>query len=212
MIVAFTDRPPAGRGFRASWERMSVYLPVILMALIALGTYWLARNTPTAGTSSQPAAPTHDPDSYMRRFSVKSFDANGRLKSELQGVEARHYPDTDTTEIDQPRMRAIGADGDVTLATAQRAVSNADGSEVQLFGHAVVMRDPPAGAPAKPHLEIRGEYLHIFVQAERVTSNKPVELIRGKDHLQGDGLIFDNVTQVLEMAGRVHGTFVPRAP
>src|SRR5690349_17330422 len=128
-MAAPAERQPAGRMIRAGWERASVYLPVILMGLIALGTYWLARNTPSLGTPQTQARPTHDPDAIMRRFSVRTFGANGHLKSELHGKEARHYPDTDTVEIDEPRMRMIGEHGEVTLASARRALSNGDGSE-----------------------------------------------------------------------------------
>ncbi|MES3011948.1 MAG: hypothetical protein V4738_14260, partial [Pseudomonadota bacterium] len=28
------------------WERTAIYIPVLLMGLLALGTYWLVRNTP----------------------------------------------------------------------------------------------------------------------------------------------------------------------
>ena len=213
MIVAgFIERAPSGRMFRAGWERISVYLPVILMGLIALGTYWLARNTPTLGPEQAKALATHDPDQFMRHFSVKSFDANGRLKTELRGAEARHYPDTDTTEIDQPKMRSINERGSITLANALRGVSNADGSEVQLIGDAVVVREAfkDAAGHVQPRMEIRSDYLHIYVNTERVTSNKPVEIVRADNRLTGDGFSFDNVTQVLEMQGRVRAQMQPR--
>jgi lipopolysaccharide export system protein LptC len=201
-----------GLAIRAGWERITVYLPVILMAVIALGTYWLARNSPSVGLTQAPARLTHDPDSFMRRFSVKSFDATGRLKSELHGDEGRHYPDTDTFEIDQPRMRMINDRGQVTLASAKLAVSNADGSEVELIGDAVVTRQPvtEGAGRAQPRMEFRGEFLHVYANTERVTSNKPVELLRGDDRLAADGMSFDNTGQVLEMHGRVRGQLMPR--
>jgi lipopolysaccharide export system protein LptC len=195
-----------------AWDRISVYLPIILMGLMAMGTYWLARNTPTLGPVAAQPAPTHDADYFMRRFSVKTFDAAGRLKSEVYGTEARHYPDSDTLEIDQPRIRSFNSLGELTVATARRALSNADGSEVQLFGDAVVTRAATNGqnGPSRPRLEFRGEFLHAFMDIERVTSHKPVELTRGDTRFTADSLEFDNVNQVLELRGRVHGTLVPR--
>lgn len=204
----------AGRGgwalVRGGWDRMSVYLPIILMGVIALGTYWLARNTPTLGVAEPPRPLTHEPDSFMRGFSVKTFDPAGRLKSEVHGREARHFPDTDTLEVDQPRIRAINERGEVTVATAQRALTNADGSELQLFGDAVVTRAPAGTAPAAPTLEFRGEFLHAFLDTERVVSNKPVELKRGNDRFTGDSLDYDNLNRVLVLGGRVHGVLAPR--
>ena len=199
------------RGFSRIWDRMTLYLPIILMGLLALGTYWLARNTPSFAPAAAARPPLHEPDYFLRGFSVKSFDAEGRMKSEIRGVEARHYPDTDTMEIDEPRIRSVNARGALILATAKKAISNGDGSQVQLIGDAVVTRDAPASAPA-PRLEIRGEFLHVFVEEERGRSHLPVVLKRGNDTFAGDNLAFDNLERVLELQGRVRGTIHSTRP
>jgi lipopolysaccharide export system protein LptC len=205
--------PPAARRFWRAWDRLSLYLPVILMGVLALGTYWLARNTPGAVQVAAQRAPTHEPDYFMRRFTVRSFDPGGRLKSEIFGAEARHYPDTDTLEIDQPRIRAFNPQGILTVATAKRALSNADGSQVQLIGDAVVTREEARDAKGQPlpPLEIRGEFLHAFLDRERVVSHKPVRLKRGGDVFEGDGLEYDNLDRVLQLRGRVRGVLQPKA-
>ena len=199
------------RGFGRAWDRLTIYLPVILMGVLAMGTYWLARNTPTFSAPSVERAPTHEPDYFLRRFSVKSFDPAGRLKTEIYGTEARHYPDTDTLEIDQPRIRSYDLKGAVTVATAKRALSNADGSEVQLFGDAVVTREGK-DAQGRPlaRLQIRGEFLHAFMDTEKVKSNQPVTLSRGSDVFEGDSLDYDNLERVLHLTGRVRGVLQPR--
>jgi lipopolysaccharide export system protein LptC len=213
-VSAVAPRPALGRFVRAAWDRIAVYLPIILMGFIALGTYWLARNTPTAGPVEAQRPATHEPDYFMRRFSVKTFDAAGRLKSEIFGNEARHHPDTDTLEIDQPRIRSFDARGQLTVATAKLALSNADASEVQLFGDAVVTREASTAPDGKvnPRLQFRGEFLDAFPDLERVKSNKPVILMRGGDRFTADHLDFDNVDQVLELRGRVRGTLTPEPP
>lgn len=199
------------RGFGRAWDRISIYLPVILMGLLALGTYWLARSTPGLSPTFGTRPPIHEPDYFLRGFSVKSFDPNGRLKNEIHGTEARHYPDTDTMEIDQPRIRSYDEKGALTVATAERAISNADGSQVQLIGNAVVTREAPkTNGVAPPRLEIRGDFLHAFMDEERVTSNKPVTLKRGNDVFQADSMEYDNLDRVLELRGRVQGTLQPR--
>ena len=200
------------RGLRQGWDQLSLYLPVMLMGLLALGTWWLVRNAPAPLLPTTERAPTHQPDYVMKGFAVKSFDGTGRLQSEVKGAVGRHYPDTDTLEIDQVHMRSTTPQGRVTVATANRALSNADGTEVQLFGNAIVTREPlPArpGAPAQPRLEFRGEFLHAWTQTERVSSNQPVTLTRGNDRFTANSMDYDNLQQVLELRGRVQGTMVP---
>jgi lipopolysaccharide export system protein LptC len=215
MSAAQARSAPVGTAalLRGAWERVTVYVPIILMAVMALGTYWLARNTPTLGAPDTPRPATHDPDYFMRGFSVKTYDANGRLKSEVYGREARHLPDTDTVEIVQPRIRSFNPNGQLTVATARRALSNGDGSEVQLFGDAVVTREASTDARGQPQpsLQFRGDFLHVFVDTERVKSNKPVELTRGADRFTADNLDYDNLDRLLELRGRVHGVLSPPA-
>jgi lipopolysaccharide export system protein LptC len=199
-------------GLGRAWDRMTLYLPVILMGLLAMGTYWLARNTPSLSLPGADRPVAHEPDYFLRGFSVKTFDASGRLKSEIRGTEARHYPDTDTTEIDEPRIRQYNASGALTVATAHRALSNGDGSEVQLIGDAVVTRESArnGGEAPQPTLEIRSEFLHAFMDEERLRSHKRVILRRGGDVFESDGIEYDNLERVLDMRGRVRGTLQPR--
>jgi lipopolysaccharide export system protein LptC len=199
------------------WDSVSLYLPIILMALMAMATYWLARSTPALLFAPVAAPVSQDPDYYMRRFAVKSFDPAGRLKSEVRGDEALHYPATDTVKITQPRMRAYNEGGQRTIASANQALSNNDGSEVQLIGNAVVMREGTAKPGAKPSsqappsLEFRGEFLHAFSNADRLKSHKPVVLTRGQDRFSADTMEYDSVTQVMLLNGRVRGTLMPAA-
>ncbi|MES2975598.1 MAG: LPS export ABC transporter periplasmic protein LptC [Pseudomonadota bacterium] len=199
---------------RAGWERLSIYLPVILMGLLALGTYWLASNTPIFSAPEAEKAERHEPDYFMRKFEVKTFDASGRLKSEVFGAEARHYPDTDTLEIDKARIRSFAEDGRLTVATAERALSNGDGSEVQLSGNAVVVRDAAVDASGKPvpRFVVRGEFLHVFMNTERIKSHLPVVMTRGSDEFAGDSMEFDNLDRVMNLQGRVRGYLAPRPP
>lgn len=194
-----------------AWERALLYLPMAIMAVLALGTYWLVRTAPpTSGPSVQRAA-SHDPDYFMRNFSVRTFDAAGRLRTEVLGDEARHYPDTQWLEIDRIRIRSFDEKGRLTTATADRGVTNQDTSEVQLLGNALVVRDAIQGAAgqAAPRMEYRGEFLHAFMVTERVKSHKPVELLRGNDRFTAQSLDYDNVDQLLQLQGRVRGTLVP---
>ena len=193
------------------WDRLSLYLPIGLMGLLALGTYWLVQNSPGVAVPVTERPVRHEPDYFMNNFSVTSLVESGRLKSEVFGTAARHFPDSDTLEIDRIRMRSFDEQGRLTTATADRAVTNNDASVVELFGNARLVREASQDKSGKPvaRIEFRGEYLHTNTETERIKSNKPVELRRGNDVFVADSMEFDNVQQVMVMQGRVKGLIMP---
>lgn len=203
---------PAPRWSGQPWharllDTLSSYLSLLLMALLALGSWWLVKNTPIVEVPRTTAPPTHEPDYTMRRFQVQRFTQQGTLRAQIEGEELRHFPDTDTFEIDNPKVRAWSDDGAVTDASANRALSNADASEVQLFGDARVTRQPTA---TDEGLSFRGEFLHAFLKDERVRSNRPATFTRGDAVIRADSFTYDNIDRIVEMKGHVRATFPPR--
>ena len=145
----------------------------------------------------------------MDGFSIKTFDAGGRVRSEVMGTHAAHYPDTQSLEIKNIRIRSYDDKGQLTTAQADLGLTNEDGSQVQLIGNAVVVRDSSGGKDSSdnpPRLEYRGEFLDAFMTTEQIKSHKPVQLTRGNSHFSADRMDYDNVAQVLKLDGRVRGT------
>jgi lipopolysaccharide export system protein LptC len=191
---------------------LTIYVPVVVLGLLAFGSYLLVKNTPISQPPSIEPPPKHVPDYFMRDFGVRSFDAAGQLKSEVFGKELRHFPDTDTTEIDFPRIFSRTADGRVSVATAKRAITNADGSEVQLIGDARVVREASVSPQGRKleRLEIRSEFLHAYSNTEQVKTDKPVRVTRGEDSFSADAMAFDNLEGIMELTGRTKTMFAAR--
>ena len=200
---------------RLFWDRLSIYLPIVLMGLFALATFWLIRSAPAA-IETLPGKPVrHEADYFLRNFSIKAFDVQGKLKNEVSGAEARHFPDSDTLEIDTVRMRAIGENGLPTVATARRAVSDATGDDVQLFGDVHVQRQQAAGKSGTERgpAVYRSEYLHVQSDLGKATTHLPVVISQGQDRFSGDAMAYDDNTSVIELTGRVRGVLSPpKAP
>ncbi|WP_083748773.1 LPS export ABC transporter periplasmic protein LptC [Pelomonas sp. KK5] len=189
---------------------LSAYLPLLLMAALAGGTWWLVKNTPSAEDQAEAPPPRHEPDYRMNDFSLERVGANGLLRGRIEGRELRHYPDTDTLEIDEVRLRAIGTDGSLTLATARRGVSNSDGSDMQLYGDVLVQRFlvDASGAPLPtPQLVVRGEFLQALSNSEQLRSHLPVTIDYGGAHLQAQTFLYDHLHALLNYSGRTTGRF-----
>jgi lipopolysaccharide export system protein LptC len=144
----------------------------------------------------------------MQVFTLQRFGADGRLRVQVQGTQMRHYPDTDTLEIDGVTIRALSPDGSVTRATARRALSNGDASEVQLLGGAQVIRE---GLSPDQRVEFESEFLHAFLNVERLRSHLPVRLRQGTSELRVGGIEYDNLTRSAKLGAPVRARFdIPR--
>jgi lipopolysaccharide export system protein LptC len=193
------------------WDQVSIYLPVLLMGLLALASYWLLRVTPIPEFAEAERELQHIPDYQMQRFSIKVFDPQGRIKSEIYGTEGRHYPDTDTLEVDNARIRSYSPLGQLSTATAQRVTSNADSTEFVLEGDAVVVRQAGVNEAGKrlPRLEFHGEYLRVLTKWDILASDKPVLLIRDHDQMRADTLYYRGDRETATLRGRVQVQIQP---
>lgn len=194
-------------------SKLSIYLPVALMGLLVLASYWLLRITPPAPPPAPDQPVSEKPDFFMRGFAVKSFDEQGRLKSEIRGTEARHHPHNDTLVIDNARIRAVSEQGLTSTARSDLLTSNDEGTDMLLEGEAQVVRQAGRDASGKlmPRLEFHGPVLRVRTDPERVTSDQPVLLIRGSDQITGDNLDYlGGDARLADIEGRVNATLAPR--
>lgn len=190
---------------------LSNYLPLLLMALLATGTWWLVKNTPLLGEPGVQAAPRHEPDYRMANFEIQRIGADGRLNVQIAGSELRHYPDTDTVEIDKVRVRAVAPDGSLAVAEARRAVSNGDGTDLQLTGDVRLRRLPPgAGENAQALLEVRGEFLQALSNSEILRSHLPVSIRQGGATLNAQNFEYRHLTGQVTFTGKAQGQIVSR--
>lgn len=186
-------------------DALSSYLPLLLMALLALGTWWLVKNVPPPLKPRVEAPPRSDPDYTMSKFVLERFEPTGRLKVRIEGEQMRHFPDTDRIEIDQLELRAYAPDGRVTQARARRALSNGDGSEVQLIGQARVDAVDAKGVP----MVVSSEFLHVYTVTERLRTHLPVTLQRAGTEVKAAGLDYDHAVGRLDLQGPQRAVFPP---
>ena len=190
-----------------SWA--STYLPIFLMGLLAMSTWWLVKNTPVFDAPREAAPQSHTPDYTMENVIVRRFSPQGSLKTQIHGDQLRHYPDTDTLEIDKIRMRAVGTKGEITTAQGLIGWSNRDGSELRLQGQAVVVREATA---TEPTMTFSGESMTALLPQRQVMSDQPMTIEREGLRVRADAMTYDNNSGIAQAHGRVQATYSGATP
>ncbi|WP_454762759.1 LPS export ABC transporter periplasmic protein LptC [Cupriavidus campinensis] len=188
-------------------------MPLLLMAMVAGSTFWLVQvNSPREDEAAQSRAKRHEPDYYMDRFSATELDVNGTTKMRFTGVKMVHFDDDQTYEVTTPAMRAYQPERPPVTVNAERGVMNSEGSVIDLFGNAYLVRQAGADASKDPRMTAASQYFRLLVNDDIVKTDKAVELTRGPSVMTANGLIFNNVTREVQLLGNVRGTIVMNPP
>jgi lipopolysaccharide export system protein LptC len=177
-----------------------------LMALFALGSWWLVRSLPSIFAEPTSKQVRQEPDYFLEHFSVKSFDKSGRLTRELSGDRAHHFPDTDTLDISNVQMHGQNQDGTGVNARAERALAKGDGSQVIFKGSVHLTQTANTSNKAsQASIEMRSQEITAFVKEKRLVSDVPVEIRRGHDVFSAERLEMDSKTGEYALIGKVRG-------
>lgn len=192
---------------------LALYLPVLIMAGLAVLTWWLMKSTPGASVAVQPRPVRHEADYEMRGFSIwrhSGAETATATHGLIEGQRLQHYADTETIEIEGLRLRWVDAQGLRTRVASGLAISRDDGREVQLFGEAHVVRESVATASGQPpSFEFTGSNMRIDARRERIQADSPVTLHTGRSTFKAQGVNYDHALGLLEMRGGVQGEVRP---
>jgi lipopolysaccharide export system protein LptC len=192
-------------------DALSIYLPLIVLALLASGSWWLVRSVPNLINPEANKPVRQEPDYRLADFSVKSFDANGRMTREVTGEKAQHFPATEDLHIEEVRIFAQNDSGARMNAQAKQGIATDDGAKVTLIGDAHAIKHPQ---PDRPQIELRGERLVALPDEDRVVSDDPVNITRDRDVFTANTMNFNSNTGEYVLQGRVRGTLAakPKKP
>ena len=177
--------------------------PIGLLAVLAALSYWLGV-VAAADPVDIGGRFRHDPDTIIRQFDGVSYDEKGNRKAGLRGTELQHFPDDESSVIQRPFMRRFSLSGEPSTVSANQAVVNSDGSEVDLTGDVKAFRPAQGGKAA---ITLTAPHMHVLVDEERARTPGFARIQQGSSWISGTGFDADNVTQVFNFHGNVTGTY-----
>jgi lipopolysaccharide export system protein LptC len=178
----------------------SIWFALIVLALLAALTYWIDRTV-------QPPAPKrdgstrHDPDYTVNNFFSSRADQSGNPRYGLSGVEMRHYPDDDTTELVHPLFKEFSLSKPTIQAQGDRGTVSSNGENVYFMDNVRVVR---AATPQKGELTIVTEYLHITPEQGILKTDRPVTILQApRTVANATGMELDKNERTLKLFNHV---------
>ena len=179
----------------------STLLPLVILAMLAGFTIWLERASRDDADGPDPTL-RHDPDFWADNFIVHRFNVDGSIQYTVNAIRMLHFPDDETTDINEPRIAYFRDDRTATI-TARNAWLDKDGERLRLIGDVRVVHTDAHGISTV----VDTEELLVIPDDEQAHTEVPVTITQGRSVLRGDGgMDLDNRTRITVLKGPAAGT------
>jgi lipopolysaccharide export system protein LptC len=183
------------------------YMPILIMSLLSLGTYWLVKAT--TPQTQETRAKQHIPDYIVDGVTMTSLRADGSTKSRILSRKLVHFEDDLSSHLEYPIARQFNPGKPAVTVRSDTGILNGDMSLLNLIGNATLIRpNQPAtdSMQALPRLYMASSHFTVFLNDDVVKTTRPVTLEQGLSIMTSqEGAIYDNVRQKLTMIGTVRG-------
>ena len=193
-------------------ERLSTLVIIVLLALLALLTFWLERVVQEI-TPVRDKPPAHEADYIADKLFATRMGLDGRVRDTLHAVKLTHYPDDDRTELASPRFVTYGREAPLAVTATQAKITGNVGN-IYFMGNVLVRRGAAntAGASRAAHapggeMTVSTEYLHVMPDDNIAKTDRPVTLDDGQLRIHAGGMELNSDTRVVKLSGGVRGAY-----
>lgn len=181
-------------------NRLSSWFPVLLLASLAMLTYWLDAQVQSGGRGN--GARGQDPDYFVEDFAATSFGKDGSVTQQLSAKMLTHYPEGHPTQVVAPILTDTQPGKPPLRVRADAGRVSADNEHVYLTGNVVAEREAVAG---RSRVTLATEYLHVQPKVEKAMTDRRVTITDAMGTHIGGALEVDNKARILKLRNGVTG-------
>lgn len=187
-----------------SHQRLQLPLLILLVAGLALGSFWLLEVIHKGAEQAGSSAIRTAPDYYIDQFNFVQISEAGQPRYSIAGEKLVHFPVDDSSEIQRPVVNRLEKDVPPMKIYADRARIEDNDSKIHMKGNVNV--DRPATSMAQ-YFHLKSEYLLVLPDDDVMQTDQPVALTLGKSVLYGTGMFVNNATREFRLSSKVRGTY-----
>ena len=189
-------------------SRARYWLPLVpLIGLLGV-TYWLNQQAqPEQATPD--SSKRHDPDAIVENFSATKLNELGAPSFIMAAKKMLHYPDDDSTSLEEPRITMLSAGQPAIHAIAKRATVSSKGDEVFLHDDVEVLRE---ASEKQDSFKLQTQYLRIVPDQNLADSDRAVTIVDAHNIVHATGMELNNKARTLKLLSQVRSDHVPDNP
>ncbi len=189
----------AGINGRAS-QWLTGAVPLLLTALLAGGSYWLAWLTGLQGWSDAPKGSQTTPDYFIENFTLKRVSLQDTKRSELHGKRIEHIPNLDTVTVTSPRFDNELSGGPHLQAWSDTGTYSNQTGQLLMTANVQVRREPPTGEVTV----VKTQRLDMDTDNQVAWMPEGADVQRGLGtHITSQTMRVNNLEGVMQANGRV---------
>jgi len=180
-------------------------LTALLFMLATASSWWLYQKVqPTE--PARPIKAKHEPDYFFEDFVVTSMNSQGQPKHRLKGDRMVHYPDDNTTEIEQPELDLYKNAKPVWRINAEHGLISAEGDQVLMGGEVRIKRH---GSRQQDVVYVRTRDVLIRPDEKYAETDQLVVITSGNTKVKAVGMRAYIEEGRIELLSKVEGVHAP---
>lgn len=180
-------------------SRLFSRLPLVLLALLAALIFWLNQSV-RAPSLAQEGDLRRAPDYMIENFSAVRMDHDGVTRHVLFAKRMLHYPDDDTTDLEQPRFINTEPGKPAMQVDADQAKMSGSGEDIYLTGNVKVLRSAGKG---RGETTMTTSFLHLIPDDGIAKTDKPVVITETNAVINAVGMEVSSRTQLTHLLSQV---------
>lgn len=180
-------------------DRLRAWSGLLPLLFLLAAAYWLNQQVqplPAKPDSSK----RHDPDFMVNNFSATTLNEQGTPHFMITAKNMLHYPDDDSTHLEDPQITSLSADRSALHASAGTGSISGKGDEVFLRDDVKIIR---AANARQSELVFTTNYLHVIPDQDLADTDQPVTLMDAHNRINAIGMQLDNKSRVIKLLAQV---------
>jgi lipopolysaccharide export system protein LptC len=178
------------------------FVPILVAAVLALATWWLAEQAKRGFLPQHPTSPTN-PDFLVENVNITRIDPSGLAYTLVSAVRMTHQQQDDLSILEQPRVVQARPGAAMVHIEAEHGTSRNRNEVIDLTGKVSVVRDAAAGISG---MVMTTEQLQLRPDDDTASSRVFVRIERNGSWTEGVGMDFRNAYRQIDIHSKARGS------